>query len=130
MNMRTLEYAVIGIEDDQFTHAILPEISPLNAAEDLRIVDILLVQKHADGAVITQKVRQVGAADLPHDAGLADNRTDMLTEEHVAQRATVIPSDTSAVIVLFEHRSAPGLTAIRTPGGVYLAGGLWSRPTS
>jgi hypothetical protein len=124
MSIGLLEYAVIGIEDDQFTHAILPEVSTLDATKNLRMLEILLVQKHADGTVITQKTREVGAADLPRDAGLADNRTGMLTEELVAQRATVIPPGTSAVIVLFEHTLALGLTAIRTPGGVYLAGGL------
>jgi hypothetical protein len=124
MSMGLLEYAVIGIEDDQFTHAVLPEISTLDATMNLRMLEILLVQKHADGTVITQKTREVGAADRPRDAGLADDRTGMLTEELVAQRAAVIPPGSSAVIVLFAHTLAFGLTAIRTPGGVYLAGGL------
>jgi hypothetical protein len=124
MRIGLLEYAVIGIEDDQFTHAVLPLISTLDAAKNFRILDILFVQKHADGTVIIQKLREVSAADLPRYAGLMDDHTGMLTEELVAQRAAVIPPGTSAVIVLFEHMSAFGLTAIRTPGGVHLAGGL------
>jgi hypothetical protein len=124
MSTGLLEYAVIGIEDDQFKHTVLPEISTLDAVKNLRILDVLFVQKHADGTVIIQKLREVSAADLSHYAGLAGDLTGMLTEELVAQRAAVIPLGTSAVIVLFEHTLAFGLTAIRTPGGVYLAGGL------
>jgi hypothetical protein len=129
MSIGLLEYAVIVIEDDQFTHTVLPAISTLDAAKNLQILDVLFVQKQADGTVITQQTREVGAADLPRYAGLADDRTGMLTEELVAQCAAVIPLGTSAVIVLFAHPAAPGLTAIRTPGGVYLAGGLVT-PTS
>ena len=127
MNIGSLEYVVIGVPDDPFTQVILPELHALQGAGHLRVVDLLFVQKHADGTATTREVRDLSAADVQRYAGMADDLAGLLTAEDVDDLAGTIPAGTSAVIVLFEHTWALDLTdAIRKAGGVCFAGGLVS----
>ena len=77
MHIGSLEYVVIGVPDDPFTQIILPEPHTLQGAGHLRVVDLLFVQKHADGTVIkmlttllpiTTGAARVAGFDITHQA--------------------------------------------------------------
>lgn len=125
MDIGSLEYVVIGVPDDPFTQIILPELHALQGAGHLRVVDLLFIQKHADGTATTREVRDLSAEDLRRYAAIASELSGLLTAEDIDYLAGMIPAGTSAVIILFEHTWALGLTeAIRQAGGVCFAGGL------
>src|SRR6478672_13217970 len=119
MDIGALEYMVIGVPDDQFTQVILPELHALQGAGHLRVVDLLFVQKQADGTATTREVRDLRAAEVQRYAGIADDLTGLLTAADVEHLIWMIPPGTLAVIALFEHTWALGLTdAVRKAGGV------------
>jgi len=125
MDIGSLEYVVIGFEDDQFTDEILPELNAIQEKGLIRVVDLLFVMKDTDGTVTVREVSELGDEELAAYDGIAGDLMGLFTAEDVEQLAEEIPPGTSAVVVLLEHTWAIGLTeAVRRAGGMLLTGGL------
>ena len=125
MDIGSLEYVVIGFEDDQFTGEILPELNAIQEKGLIRVVDLLFVMKDTDGTVTVREVSELGDEELAAYDGIAGDLMGLFTAEDVEQLAEEIPPGTSAVVVLLEHTWAIGLTeAVRRAGGMLLTGGL------
>ncbi|MEI7643381.1 MAG: hypothetical protein WCI67_05990 [Chloroflexales bacterium] len=86
MDIGPLEYVVIGVPDDQFTHTVLPALHTIHSAGHLRVVDLLFVHTHADGTAITREVRDVNPTDVPRYSGIVGDLTGLLTADDVATR--------------------------------------------
>ena len=125
MDIGSLEYVVIGFEDDQFTGEILPELNAIQEKGLIRVVDLLFVMKDTDGTVTVREVSELGDEELAAYDGIAGDLMGLFTAEDVEQLAEEIPRGTSAVVVLLEHTWAIGLTeAVRRAGGMLFTGGL------
>jgi len=125
MDIGSLEYVVIGFEDDHFTDEILPELNAIQEKGLIRVVDLLFVMKDTDGTVTVREVSELGDEELAAYDGIAGDLMGLFTAEHVERLAEEIPPATSAVVVLLEHTWAVGLTeAVRRAGGMLFTGGL------
>ncbi len=125
MDIGSLEYVVIGFEDDQFTGEILPELNAIQEKGLIRVVDLLFVMKDTDGTVTVREVSELGDEELAAYDGIAGDLMGLFTAEDVEQLAEEIPPGTSAVVVLLEHTWVIGLTeAVRRAGGMLFTGGL------
>ena len=125
MDIGSLEYVVIGFEDDQFTHEILPELNAIQQKGLIRVVDLLFVMKDTDGTVTIREVSELSDEELAAYEGIAGDLMGLFTAEDIERLAEEIPPGTSAVVVLLEHTWATGLTeAVRRAGGMLLTGGL------
>jgi uncharacterized membrane protein len=84
---------VLGLDRHGFDEALLSEFERLRAEEIVRVLDVLAVERDANGEVV---VRQLGDADT--DVSIdADCGVELLEE---------IPSGSSATLVLLEHHWA------------------------
>ncbi len=127
MNISSLEYMVIVAPDTPFRCTMLPVLAALQSAGHLRVVDPLFIQKQADGPATTREVRDLSAEELRRYAGLADDLMGLVTAGDVEHLIWMIPPGTLAVIALFEHTWALGLTdVVRKAGGVCFAGGMYT----
>jgi len=125
MDIGSLEYVVIGFEDDHFTDEILPELNAIQEKGLIRVVDLLFVMKDTDGTVTVREVSELGDEELAAYEGIAGDLMGLFTAEDVERLAEEIPPATSAVVVLLEHTWAVGLTeAVRRAGGMLFTGGL------
>jgi len=125
MDIGSLEYVVIGFEDDHFTDEILPELNAIQEKGLIRVVDLLFVMKDTDGTVTVREVSELGDEELAAYEGIAGDLMGLFTAEDVERLAEEIPPATSAVVVLLEHTWATGLTeAVRRAGGMLFTGGL------
>jgi len=125
MDIGSLEYVVIGFEDDHFTDEILPELNAIQEKGLIRVVDLLFVMKDSDGTVTVREVSELGDEELAAYEGIAGDLMGLFTAEDVERLAEEIPPATSAVVVLLEHTWAVGLTeAVRRAGGMLFTGGL------
>jgi uncharacterized membrane protein len=125
MDIGSLEYVVIGFEDNQFTDEILPELNAIQEKGLIRVVDLLFVMKDTDGTVTVREVSELGDEELAAYDGIAGDLMGLFTAEDVEQLTEEIPPSTSAVVVLLEHTWAIGLTeAVRRAGGMLFTGGL------
>ena len=125
MEIGSLEYVVIGLEDDQFAHEILPELNAIQEKGHIRVVDLLFVIKETDNTVTLREVSERSDEELEAYEGIAGDLMGLLTAEDVERLAEEIPPGTSAVIILLEHTWATGLAeAVRRAGGTLFSGGM------
>jgi Family of unknown function (DUF6325) len=118
MTVGPLEYTVLGFEGNRFNGEIAKEIEKVVQAKIIRLVDVVMITKDIDGE---PTVLELDNMDDPRFAGFApliDDLMGLLTPEDIAKIADDIPANTSALILLFEHRWAVGVKeAVGAAGG-------------
>ena len=126
-----VQLLVVAFDQPDFRGDVLAELERLREGDVVRVIDLLVVHKDAQG--IVERLRHPGAGEGGHVVaaliGLGeppfdgDHATDDLWSLDEA-----IPADSAAAIALVEHRWAIGTReAIRAAGGVPLAD-AWIHP--
>ena len=146
MTIGPVQMLVLEFDRDRFSGEILPELSRLDEAGTIRVLDMLIVMKHAGGEVealqasdlSTDEAEEFGAligalvgfgaggeegaevgAMVGAEAG-ADGH--IIDDGEVWYLADAIPEGSTAAIVLLEHRWAiPLRDKIAAAGGIALA---------
>jgi uncharacterized membrane protein len=151
MPLGPVQLLVVGFDRPNFSGEVLAELERLRASDIVRVIDLLVVHKRADGLV--QRLHHsdltaaegagavVGAligldaagqegadAGALHGAARIDAKGGHLREEEFWSLDEAIPNDSAAAIALVEHRWASGVRdAIRAAGGVPVAD-AWIHP--
>jgi hypothetical protein len=137
MSLGPVQLLVIGFDRPDFSGEVLAELERLRESDVVRVVDLLVVQKGADGVV-----RRLHHSDLT--AGEAAGAGTVLgaligldgeagggelpAGEEFWSLDEAIPNDSAAAIALVEHRWAIGTRdAIGAAGGVTIAD-AWIHP--
>ena len=106
------------------TGAAAPYLLDLVDRGLIRIIDLVLVNKDADGALTVLELADIdgdGELDLAVFEGV---RSGVLGEDDVAEAAEVLEPDTSGVFLLYENLwAAPFAVAVRKAGGQLVASG-------
>jgi hypothetical protein len=140
--MGPVQVLVVGYEQPTFTGEVLAELARLSDSGLVRLVDVLLVTRAADGTFDTVEPTAdaaQGLPDLPHRSGalatallghsdaMRDDRKDGDSDDLDAVDGTVwsladsVPAGTTAAVALIEHLwAAPLREAIQRTGGVPL----------
>ena len=135
--MGPVQVLVVGYEQPAFTGEVLAELARLSDAGLVRLVDVLLVTRAADGTFHTVEVSEDAAGglpDLPIARGALAATLLGQTDESarpaddldapdgsVWSLADTVPAGTTAAVALIEHLwAAPLREAIRRTGGVPL----------
>jgi hypothetical protein len=140
--MGPVQVLVVGYEQPVFTGEVLAEMARLSDAGLVRLVDVLLVTRAADGTFETVDVADDDPEALPvlphgngalaatllgHSDETGDDREDARGDDSdtlhgpVWSLAGSVPAGTTAAVALIEHVwAAPLRDAIRRTGGVPL----------
>lgn len=90
----------------------------------IRILDLLLIRKAADGTVAAIDIADLPAGEAVHAAVLAGANSGLLSEDDVAAAGAALGPDTRAVLLVFENRwAAPFASAVRRAGGTLVDSG-------
>jgi uncharacterized membrane protein len=118
-----VEYVVIAFPGNRFKGEIVPAIAELVDNDIVRIIDVAFIKKDADGTVTMfeydslDDVLAFGFADIDGEAG------GVLNDEDLELAAEALVPDSSAALVVWEHRWAVRVSqAIRDAGGRIIAG--------
>jgi hypothetical protein len=126
--MGPVQMLVIGFEGGEFTGAIAAELERLRSDDTIRVLDLVVVAKDADGNVsaaegedgLARRLLDVTDADLSH--------LDQAEAADLWDATEAIPPGGAAAVALIEHRWAiPLRDAIANAGGVPLAD-AWLAP--
>ncbi len=120
MTLGPLEYTVIGFEGNRFNGEIAREIQVVVDAGIISLVDGVFITKDIDG---NARAIEIDSKDDPRFAGftpMMDGLMGLLTQEDVDQIATDLPTNTSALVLLFEHRWAEKLKEAMLGAGGFL----------
>ena len=122
MTLGPLEYTVIGFDGNRFNGEIAQEIGKVVDAGIIALVDVVFITKDIAGDV---NVVEIDGKDDPRVAGFADmlgGLMGLLTPEDIDQIAVELPTNTSALVLLFEHRWAVDVkNAIAGAGGFLIS---------
>jgi hypothetical protein len=109
-----VELLIVEFGDSDFTGEIVAELSRLQQAGTINVIDALAVRKDADGDI--EWFEAVDAGDELAD--LVGDPSGLLAEDDVAAIADDLEPGTAVGMLVFEHTWAAGLTsAIRDKGG-------------
>jgi hypothetical protein len=138
MPLGPVQILVVSFDSPDFSGEVLAELERLRENDVVRVIDLLVVHKGADGVV-----RRVHHSDLSageaEGAGAAvgtligldatgDEAGDLPADEEFWSLDEAIPNDSAAAIALIEHCWAIGTRdAIRAAGGVAVAD-AWIHP--
>jgi hypothetical protein len=126
--MGPVQMLVIGFDGGEFKGEIAAELERLRDEDTIRVIDLVVVAKDADGNVsvgegedgLALRLLDVTDADLSH--------LDAVDAGDVWEATSAVPPGGAAAVVLIEHRWAiPLRDAIAAAGGVPLAD-AWLAP--
>ena len=144
MRSGPVQLLVVGFDRPDFSGEVVAEFERLRERDAVRVIDLLVVHKGADGVVRrlehsdltageNEGVGAVVGALIGLDAQLGAPREEtdrgaLQAEEEFWSLDDAIPDDSAAVIALVEHRWAIGTrAAIRAAGAVAVAD-AWIHP--
>jgi hypothetical protein len=118
-----VEYVVVAFPGNRFKGEIMPAVAELVDHDVVRIIDVAFFKKDADGNTtmfeydMLDDVLEFGFADVDGEAG------GVLNDEDLELVAETLEPDSSAVLIVWEHRWATRVAqAIRDAGGRIIAG--------
>jgi hypothetical protein len=119
-----IDYLVIEYPNGQPTGEALPHLVDLVEAGIVRILDVAVVAKSADGdvaAIDMQQLAELGGGAL----GILDGAaTGLLDDEDIAEAGAIMTPGAVGAILVYENTwAAPFATALRKAGGQLIANG-------
>jgi hypothetical protein len=106
----------------KFTGAMAAELASLADAELIRILDLMILEKDADGKIEALEIEDLG--DLGDLAAIEGQLAEILALEDVEHLAAAMePGSTAGVLVWENTWAAPFAVAARKSGGQLIASG-------
>ena len=122
MTLGPLEYTVIGFEGNRFNGEIAKAIGDVVDSGVIALVDVVFITKDIDG---NATALELDNKDDPRFAGFTPmlaGLSGLMTQEDVDGIAASLPTNTSALVILFEHRWAVDIKdAIAAAGGFLIS---------
>jgi len=121
MGLGPIEYIVVGFPGNKFNGEIIPELSALVDKGLVRLLDLVLIGKDADGEVVAFEVDEMG--DIPELAQLEGETGGLISQADIEHAAAGLEPNSSAGLLIWEDLwAAPFNDAIRNSGGVIVQG--------
>ena len=120
MTLGPLEYTVIGFRKGTFDGSIAREIGKVVDQNIIRIVDIVLIDRDAQGNTAVIEIDAKEDPAFESFAPILENRMGLFTPEDVETIADSLPPETSALAILFEHRWAEDIKDAMAKAGGFL----------
>jgi hypothetical protein len=117
-----IDFVVIEFPGDKFTGEIGAALLDLVDNGTVRIYDLLIVRKEADGTFSGVELADFGADDVGGLTVFAGARSGLLGDEDAAAAADALEPGTTAALIVYENTWAiPFVAAARRAGGEMVA---------
>ena len=114
-----LEYALIAFEDAKPSGKIVPELLDLAERGIVRFVDIVFIQKDADGSTRTIELNDLEPEAYEMFVPMGEYVSSLFTEEDLEIAASKLPNGSAAALFLWENLWVANLRkALLDAGGV------------
>lgn len=119
-----VDWIVVEFPGSRFRGEMAPILLDLEERGIIRVLDLVIIKKDADGGLELFEASDLGADEL---GGLRDEERRLaflLSEEDVLAAAQAVEPGSSAALLIWENRwVAPFAVAARRAGGQLVAGG-------
>ncbi len=113
-----MEYALIKFANAKPSGKIVPELLDLAARGIVRFVDIVFIQKEADGATRTIELNDLDPEGYAMFVPIGEHVSSLFTNGDLERAASRLPNNSAAMLVLWENLWVAGLRkAVGDAGG-------------
>ena len=98
-----LEYALIAFEEAKFSGKIVPELLDLAERGIVRFVDLVFIQKEADGNVRTIELNDLEPEAYEMFVPIGGHVSSLFTENDLEIAASKLPNGSAAALFLWEN---------------------------
>ncbi len=124
MYKHPLEYALIGFEGNKFSGQIVPELLDLAQRGIVRFVDIIFIQKDADGSSHSIELNDLDEEGYKQFVPLGEYVNSLFNQEDLDIAASKLPNNSAAVLFLWENLWLENIgKAIDASGGLLVERG-------
>jgi hypothetical protein len=103
MAIGPVELLVVKFPGNQFKGEIVPALTELVEGGTIRVIDILFVNKDADGTVEMVNINDLDDDDFAQFDPIVQDVTGMLTEDDVQHFSAALGPNSSMAMMLFEN---------------------------
>jgi uncharacterized membrane protein len=103
MSLGPIEFLALKFPGNQFRGEIVPALADLVEEETIRIIDLLFVQKTADGAVRVVELADLGEDDYRAYEEVVSDVSGLLNHDDAREIAKSLEPNASAALLLFEN---------------------------
>jgi len=119
-----VDYIVVEFPGSRFNGAIAPALAELVERGTIRILDLLVLKKDADGSVEPFELSDLGGDELGEFRAFESELAMLLSEDDVTAVAAALEPGSSAAVLVWENTwAAPFASAVRHSGGQLVASG-------
>lgn len=119
-----VDYLVVEFPGSNFNGEILPELTALVQRGIVRVLDLVLIKKEADGSYDAFEFDDIEEGVLGELRELERELADVLSAEDVANVAEALEPGSTAGLLVYENLwAAPFASAVRRSGGQLVADG-------
>jgi hypothetical protein len=119
-----VDWIVVEFPGSKFNGAIAPELSSLVERGLVKVLDLLIIKKDADGSFEVHEISDLEEGELGELRSYENELATLLSEEDVTAVAEAIEPGSSAALLVWENLwAAPFGSAVRRAGGQLVASG-------
>jgi hypothetical protein len=124
MTLGPVDYIAIAFPGNKFSGRIIPAIKELQDAGTIRVLDLVIISKDAEGNVAAIELSDAGEELAGALAALGIERRNLLGQEDFEDfGAALEPNSTCGLMVWENVWAAPFVDAVRDADGILLAAG-------
>jgi uncharacterized membrane protein len=97
-----VEYIVVGFPGNKFKGEILPALADLVQAGLIRVMDLAVVTKAADGSIVCMELEDLATEESAPFAAFEREVGDLLSEDDLMKAAEELEPNSSAAVLIWE----------------------------
>jgi hypothetical protein len=119
-----VDWIVVEFPGSKFNGQIAPALLDLVDRDLIRVLDLLVLKKHADGSLEAFELSDLDEGEIGELRTYESELAMLLSEEDVTSIAAAIEPGSSAAVLVWENTwAAPFASAVRHSGGQLVASG-------
>jgi len=124
MSFGPVDYIAIAFPGNKFSGKIIPAIKALQESGTIRVLDLVIISKDAQGNVAAIELSEAGPEEAAALAALGIEGTALLGQEDFEDfGAALEPNSTCGLMVWENVWAAPFVQSVRDADGILLAAG-------
>jgi hypothetical protein len=124
MSVGPVEYIAIAFPGNKFSGEIVPAIKALQDSGTIRVLDIVLITKDADGNVAAIELADAEAEQRAVLDVLGSERSNLLGEEDFEEIGSALDPNSTAALMIWENVwAAEFAKSLRNADGILIANG-------
>jgi hypothetical protein len=124
MSIGPVEYIAIAFPGNKFSGQIIPAIQELQDSGTIRVLDLVIITKDADGNVAAIELSEASPETQATFAALGVENKNLLGEEDFEEIGSALDPNSTAALMIWENVwAARFATSLRDADGILVANG-------